>query len=166
MFSADLTGAVLANSDLRGANLTAARLTDADLYGARVSSTATPTRLRFAHVEGADFSYASLRKASLYHAVLRRAKFDAADLSGADMTGADPTFEQLSKAASLDDETLVDAPLVIASCKNLDGSLIVNLSLLTSQSVHKWVVPPPREDDGETVRSGWDKRLRSKPKCD
>jgi uncharacterized protein YjbI with pentapeptide repeats len=164
MSSADLTGAVLAYSDLRGADLTDARLTDADLQRAKLSSSSTPTNLRFAHLERADFTNASLRNANLYHAVLEGAKFDGADLSGANMTAAKPTFEQLSKAAWLDDETRVDDPLSITSCKNLDGSLSVSLHGPDGDSVD-WAVPPPHEDDSKAARLNWEKRLKSTKKC-
>jgi uncharacterized protein YjbI with pentapeptide repeats len=77
---ADLTGAVLAWSDLRGSDLAGSKLMKVDFNGSKVSSAANPTRLAYANLEGADFSYATLSHANLSHSILTGTKFFKADL--------------------------------------------------------------------------------------
>ncbi len=166
MNDADLTGAVLAFSDLRGSDLSSAILVNADLNGARVSSTATPTNLRYANLTGADFKFASLRNANLDHANVTNADFASADLSGANLTGTQATFDQIANAARLDDETSLDKPLNLESCVTANH-LLVKLSHPEITLIKEWtVLPPPIESlDYTAVNSAWIKRLASHPPC-
>jgi hypothetical protein len=121
----DLTGADLAELNLRGANLSRANLSGADLRGANLIdanvagadlSAANLSRadLNWAHLGGADLIEADLSNANLFEANL-----SDADLSGADLREANPSRANLIRAnlsrADLRGANLIEAKLGWAS---------------------------------------------------
>ena len=82
---ADLSGANLSGTYLSGADLSGANLRDADLGGADLRG----TYLSGANLRGADLSGADLRGTYLSGANLRGANLRGTYLSGADLRGAD-----------------------------------------------------------------------------
>ncbi|MDR2877452.1 MAG: pentapeptide repeat-containing protein, partial [Chromatiales bacterium] len=87
--SCDLTGHILAKSDLTGASMNSAALVDVDLREARLKSADLAfANLARADLRKADLSSARLMGASLHDAVLDGARLDGADLSYADLRGA------------------------------------------------------------------------------
>jgi len=100
---ADLRNARLIDADLSGADLSEAYLDDASLFHTDLSG----ADLSGARLKGADFRYAryalSPDDASLFHTDL-----SGADLSGASLYRANPSWEQLSKAASLQGAIMPD----------------------------------------------------------
>ncbi len=88
---ADLTGAQLAEADLRNANLIGAILRNADLRNAQLDG----AKLVIADLSNADLTNANLRKAKLVGANLRDARLSGADLSRAKLNNADLRNAQL-----------------------------------------------------------------------
>ncbi|EMO8006544.1 pentapeptide repeat-containing protein [Salmonella enterica] len=115
---ANLYGANLCDADLRGANLYGANLCDtslrgADLYGANLCD----TNLRGANLYGANLCDTNLRGANLYGANLCDADLRGANLYGANLYGANLCDTNLRGAdlygANLCDADLPDLTFVI-----------------------------------------------------
>ena len=101
---ANLSGADLTRANLSGANLSGADLRRADLSEANLSG----AFLERANLSGADLSKANLDGADLVVADLSKANLSGANLSGANLSGAKVTEEQLKKAKSLENATMLD----------------------------------------------------------
>jgi uncharacterized protein YjbI with pentapeptide repeats len=163
---ADLTDAVLAYADLRGANLNGSQGREVDFEGATVSSISTKTTLSYAHFENARFIYTGLRGAELSKTDLTGAQFDGADLSGADFSGSNVTAAQLSTAAMMDERTRVSPPLTRDACK--DGDSDINVSLFDERGlrVRNWAVVKSIEDRvAPNDKLDWTTRVRELPAC-
>lgn len=138
--SSDLTGAVLAYSDLRGADLRSARLVDADFNGA------------------------NLRYAYLNNATLTRAKFDGADLSGADLRDSDVTVEQVSNAFRISYDTLLPSGISTTKCVNSHDVLVIRLYRSGAIEKRYGLSEPDKEHD-QRAWAAWNTAFQDAPKC-
>jgi uncharacterized protein YjbI with pentapeptide repeats len=129
---ADLRGANLSDTDLRGSNLRGANLSDTDLSRANLRNATlsganlSDTDLSRASLSGANLSDANLRNADLRNADLSGANLRNATLSGANLSGASLSGANLSDAnlrnATLSGANLSDANLSDANLRNADLS--------------------------------------------
>jgi uncharacterized protein YjbI with pentapeptide repeats len=124
---ANLTLAIFQDADLSGANFSRANLQRAALYGAKLSGTnliganLTQAKLVYAKLKGV-----SLRDANLTNADLKFAEFQQGDLRNANLTGADLSNADLSNA-NLTKATLTNA--------KLDGAILTG-TIMPDGSVH------------------------------
>jgi uncharacterized protein YjbI with pentapeptide repeats len=133
---ADLTGAVLADTDFTAAVFTDADLTRADLTGAKLTGVKfIRANLAEADLSGARLNYAELGGARLIGAKLTGADLALGRLVGAHFDGADLTDAKLSQAAlagaNLARTNLTGARLNKASVSNarLNGANLTRASL-------------------------------------
>lgn len=131
---ADLSGARLNYSFLRGANLgrvdlTGANLSRADLRGADLSfATLSRATLRGATIREADLGRADLDEADLSEADLKGANLSGADLEGANLAGANLTGAFLSAA---------DLTRVNLTGANLSGAFLNKADLFSESHVRE-----------------------------
>lgn len=122
-FCADLRGAILAGTNLRGVNLMGANLEHAHLVG---------VNLEGANLEGAHLVGVNLYGANLERAILQDVNLEGANIEGANIEGAELRGTSLEGAnlinANLDGADLGGANLdgagVSAPWKILDGKLV------------------------------------------
>jgi uncharacterized protein YjbI with pentapeptide repeats len=116
----DLSHAVLAHANLRGADFTRVRLDGADLQGADLRG----ANLQGASLDNADLTGADLRGADLTGASLRATRLAKANLDGANLTRADASHCELTDAhavhTNFEDANLSNAALVNADLAGAD----------------------------------------------
>ena len=145
---ADLTGADLYGSDLRGANLYRADLCEADLRGANLYH----ADLRGADLRGANLYHADLTGADLYRADLRGADLCGADLRGANLYHADLRGADL-RGANLYEADLRGADLYEANLRGTDlrGADLYEANLRGTENTPTYVCPLVCPEEGSFI---------------
>ena len=169
---ANLTGALLKNSDLWGADLSEALLGGADLRGSNVGG----ANLENAILEHADLLEADLRGANLKDADLERANLEGADLRGVNLIGADLQYAIL-RGANLERCTLIGANLrgvdleganlnrALLESANLEGANLVGTTLEGAEMPRTYLAGARLSQNGElgerfaTVKTLYNARL-------
>ena len=101
---ANLTLAIFQDADLSGANFSRANLQRAALYGAKllgtnfVGANLTQAKLVYTKLKGASFREANLTNADLKFAEFQQVDLRNANLTSADLSNADLSYANLSKA--------------------------------------------------------------------
>ncbi len=156
---ANLSGAVLYETDLSCAVLIGANLSHAELRDANLSY----TRLYYADLSYVRFESANLSRAQLYETDLSRANLVGANLSGAELDGANLSDAELRSAkfpnavlhrADLSGAWLYDADFssVVLNRANLSGARLGGVRGLTQAQLDQAVADPDNPPDLTDVK--------------